>query len=406
MLKGPLFSNVAKKYSDIAILIFVTLLYIMICAESDMYVPAFPQMIDYFGISENKIQLVLSINFAGLCIAGLIAGPISDSYGRRATLIIGLLIFIIGSIGCVYTDNFAMLLFWRLLQGIATSVPMVIGAAMFFDKYTAEKAGKTIGVLNSFISASMAAAPIIGAWISEAFNWRANFVVILLLGIISFIAILLIIEETLQEDKRKRFNIKEIFQNYGKVLKSFPFIIYSIMAIFAFTTTVVYIANLSVIFINHIGMTLEVFSYYQASTMLTFIIFSLLSVKLISKYGIDCTKNFGTILCTLGACGLLLVSLINDHNVNMICATMALVAAGSALMGGTFCSKAMEIFPDMNGVALAMLTALRQIFAFGLIILSEVFFDGTILPVAILIFICTILAVSGYLILEFKKNKY
>jgi len=161
MLKGPLFSNVAKKYSDIAILIFVTLLYIMICAESDMYVPAFPQMIDYFGISENKIQLVLSINFAGLCIAGLIAGPITDSYGRRATLIIGLLIFIIGSIGCVYTDNFAMLLFWRLLQGIATSVPMVIGAAMFFDKYTAEKAGKTIGVLNSFISAS-------------TYNWRMD----------------------------------------------------------------------------------------------------------------------------------------------------------------------------------------------------------------------------------------
>jgi len=160
----------------------------------------------------------------------------------------------------------------------------------------------------------MAAAPIIGAWISEAFDWRANFVAILILGIISFAAILLIIEETLQEDKRKKFNIKEILKNYGRVLKSFPFIMYSIMAIFSFTTTIVYIANLSVIFINHIGMTLEVFSYHQASTMLTFIIFSLLSIKLINKYGIDRTKNLGTILCTLGACGLLLVSLVNDHD--------------------------------------------------------------------------------------------
>jgi DHA1 family bicyclomycin/chloramphenicol resistance-like MFS transporter len=264
MFRDPLFNNIAKKYSDTTILIFVTLLYVMICAESDMYVPAFPQMIDYFGISENKIQLVLSVNFAGLCIAGLIAGPISDAYGRRTTLIAGLLLFVIGSIGCVYTDNFIMMLFWRLIQGIATSVPMVIGAAMFFDKYNAEKAGKILGVLNSFISASMAAAPIIGAWISEAFDWRANFVAILILGIISFAAILLIIEETLQEDKRKKFNIKEILKNYVRVLKSFPFIMYSIMAIFSFTTTIVYIANLSVIFINHIGMTLEVFSYHQA----------------------------------------------------------------------------------------------------------------------------------------------
>ncbi len=374
----------------------------MMCAEADMYVPAFPQMIDYFGIAENKIQLVLSLNFAGLCVAGLVAGPISDAYGRRTTLIAGLLLFVVGSIGCVYTDNFAMMLFWRLIQGIATSVPMVIGAAMFFDKYNAEKASKIIGVCNSLISASMAGAPIVGAWISEAFDWRANFEIILALGIISFVATLLIIEETLQENKRKELKITAILKNYLRLLKSFPFIMYCIMAIFSFTTTIVYIANLSVIFINHIGMTLEVFSYYQASTMGTFIVFSLMSVKLINKYGVDRTKNLGTILCTLGACSLLLVSLIDDHAVNMICVAMALVASGSALMGGTFGAKAMGLFPDINGTALAMMTAFRQILAFGLIILSEIFFDGTILPVAILIFACTILAVLGYLILEFK----
>lgn len=405
MFKEPILKNSTKKYSDLILLIFVTLIFIMMCAEADMYVPAFPQMIDFFGIAENKIQLVLSLNFMGLCFAGLIAGPLSDAYGRRITLLGGLLVFVISSIGCVYTDNFSFMLFCRLIQGIATSIPMVIGAALFFDKYSTEKASKIIGVLNSFISASMAGAPIVGAWISEIYNWRANFIIILALGIISFLIMLFFIEETLPISKRREFKVKEILKNYIRVLGSFKFLMYSTMAIFTFAMIVVYIGNLSVIFINHIGMTLQIFAYYQATTMGTFIVFSLLSVKLISKYGVDNTKNWGTILTIIGVVGLLWTSLIDDKAVNMICFSMGFVAAGSAMMGGTFGAKAMEIFPDINGTALAVMTALRQFLAFGAIILSEIFFDGTIIPIAILIFACTAIIMLGYLILCFRNNQ-
>ncbi|MDF3033529.1 MAG: putative Permease of the major facilitator superfamily protein [Alphaproteobacteria bacterium] len=170
MLDTPLFRNLSARTSDITLLMLVTLMYIALCAEADMYVPAFPQMIEYFGIAENQVQMILSINFAGLCLAGLFMGPLSDSYGRRKVLLGGLLLFTVSSAGCVYTDDFYAMLLWRLLQGIAASIPMVIGAATFIDKYPPEKAGQILGVLNSVISASMAGAPVVGAWVSQSFT--------------------------------------------------------------------------------------------------------------------------------------------------------------------------------------------------------------------------------------------
>jgi DHA1 family bicyclomycin/chloramphenicol resistance-like MFS transporter len=282
---------------------------------------------------------------------------------------------------------------------------MVIGAATFIDKYSAEKAGQLIGVMNSVISASMAGAPIAGAWISQAFNWRANFVVILALALISFIGTWMFIEETLPQSKRKPFHPKAVSKDYLKLVKSFDYLCYTLIVNFPFTAVVVYIANLSIIFVNHVGMSIEKFSYYQATTMGTFIIFSLLSIKLIGKKGIDFTKNIGGLFALFGSIGLFITSQIDVLDVNMICVFMAFIAAGGAMMAGTFGMKALSIFPEINGTAMAMMTAIRQLLAAGLVILSEVLFDGTIAPIATIIMSYAAIATAFYLIREYAASK-
>ena len=106
MISQPFFSGLSAKFYDFSLIALVTLMYIGLCAEADMYVPAFPQMIQYFGVAENKIQLILSLNFGGLCIAGLVTGPLSDSFGRRPVLLVGLGLFVLSSLGCVYSASF------------------------------------------------------------------------------------------------------------------------------------------------------------------------------------------------------------------------------------------------------------------------------------------------------------
>ena len=385
MLDKPFFKQLPPKLADIALITLCTIMYITLCAEADMYVPAFPQMISAFGVAESQISLILSVNFAGLCVAGLVAGPLSDSYGRRKILLGGLLLFMISSLGCVATNNFSWMLFWRLLQGMAASVPAVVAGATLFDKYSPEKAGKLIGILNSIISAAMAGAPIVGAWISEIFDWRANFIVILALAIISFLGTILFLEETLPQNKRRALNIASIGKDYLKLSKSLKFLTYTLISHFPITVIIVYIANLSVILINHLGMDLVTCSYYQATTMGMFIIFSLLSVRLIDKKGVDYTKNIGGILTIIGSILLFTVSQLDKTNVNIIAVSMCFISAGGAMMTGVFGLKTLSVFPDMNGTSMSLTTAIRQLLTTGLVILSEILFDGTIVPVAMII---------------------
>ena len=89
----------------------------------------------------------------------------------------------------------------------------------------------------------------------------------------------------------------------------------------------------------------------------------------------------------------------------MICLSMAFIAAGGALFGGTFGVKAMSIFPEINGAAGAMMTAVRQILALELVTISEVMFDGTIVPVAKIIFGYAIVATMLYVIVFIKHHK-
>ena len=404
MFNSPIIKKLNPNVADTIHIVLIIMMYIAACAEADMYVPAFPEMINHFLVAENQIQLVLSLNFAGLCVASLISGPLSDAYGRRKVLLGGLFVFFISSFGCATTQSFEHMLFFRLLQGIAISAPMVIGAATFFDRYTSEKAGQLIGVMNTFISASMAAAPIAGALISERFGWRANFEIIFLFSILIFVGTALFIEESLPIDKRKEFSLFNILKDYWTISKSFKFMAYSLIVSAPFVAVVVYIANLSIILVNHFGMSLNELGFYQATTMGTFIFFAMISVKLIAIKGIDYTKNIGGTFAVIGSSSMFLAGICAPTSLYLIGVSMAFIAAGSALMAGTFGSKAMSVFPEMNGTSMGMMNFMRQLMASLCVLLSELLYDGTIVPVANIIFGLAIICVVANIIVS-KTNK-
>ena len=404
MINNPIFKNFSTKTYDIILILLIALSYVGIFAATDIYVPAFPKMISYFGVQENQIQLILGVNFAGLCVTGLLIGPLSDSFGRRKIMVYGLLLFLIGSGGCLIATSFESMLIWRFIQGLAASIPMVIGGALLADRYTKERTGQLIGMLNSVISASMAGAPILGAWITQAFDWRLNFMIVFLVALAIFLMAYLTLEETLSTVKRKKFRWVSFIHDHLKIFKSLKFVCYTVIVNFPFIAIVIYVANLSVIMINHLGFNLEQFSYYQATTMGTFIIFSLLSVKMIQKQGFDKTKNLGLGLTFLGAFALFAISCYDKTNINIICLSMASIAAGGALMAGPYGMKTLSLFPDMKGTSMGVMMSFRQFLASGLIMLTEIFFDGTIVPIAIIIFVYALITLLCWYLVREEEN--
>lgn len=392
--------SLSERRLELTILSVVILMYIALCAEADMYVPAFPEMVEFFSTTEDKIQLILSINFVGLCLASLVSGPLSDTFGRRNVLMSGLSLFFVSSLGCVFAESFTTMLFWRFIQGMSASVPMVIGCTLFLDKYPLEKASQLVGICNSVISAAMAGAPILGTWISSVFHWRGNFILITILVGLSLIGSFLFIDESLPVQNRKKFQALSIAKDYCTLICSFKFVGYNVIALLPLVVIVVYISNLSLILINHMGVSLTDLGYYQASTMGTFVIFSYLGSKLIAKKGLDFTKNLGGLITTVGGVSLFLTAIFNPNSISLICISMALVAAGGSFMVGIFGMKALTLFPDMKGTSSAMSTAIRQLLASGLVLVSELAFNGTIVPVATIVFGYVCAAIIWYALIQ------
>jgi len=378
-------NKLTSRASELCLLAIVILMYIAVCAEADIYVPAFPEMVQYFGTTEDKIQLILSLNFLGICIASLICGPLSDAFGRRKILLSGLFLFFVSSVACVFSQSFDVMLFWRVIQGFSASIPMVIGCALFLDKYELNKASQLVGILNSVITAAMAGAPILGAWLTYHFHWRLNFVVIAVVVLLSLVGTFFFIEESLPEQKRKKFDMTAILKDYIALASSFKFVGYTLMALLPFIGIVVYISNLSLIFINHLGVPADTFAYYQATTMGTFVIFSALSSKLIAKKGIEFTKIIGSLGILAGGAALLFTALFAPHSATLITLSMSLFAAGGSMVVGIFGMKALALFPEMKGTSSSLMTAIRQFVAASLVFISEITFDGSIIPVSIII---------------------
>nr|MBP9791909.1 MFS transporter [Rickettsiales bacterium] len=191
--------------------------------ETDIYIPSFPEMLRFFKTDEKTLQLVVSMNFAGIFLGSLISGPLSDSYGRRKPILISLLGFTISSLGCALSEHITSLIFWRFIQGAFVAIPMAIPCAVIMDKYTPEKAARLIAFLSGVVTATLAFAPAIGGWLQISFGWQSTFLFITLFAAFSFVANFLYLEETLETKKRTKINTKHIITDYFLILRNHQF---------------------------------------------------------------------------------------------------------------------------------------------------------------------------------------
>lgn len=167
-----------SKFQEISFLGIILLAFIAFYIETDIYTPSFPQMMNYFGTNEDIIQMLLSMNFLGLCLSCLFFGPASDAYGRKPILCSGLSLFMLGSIGCAITDSLNWMIIFRFLQGVGCGSITSAGITLFFDVYPSDKSSRLVSLCNGAIGGMMALAPMLGNWISLHMGWRMNFYLI------------------------------------------------------------------------------------------------------------------------------------------------------------------------------------------------------------------------------------
>jgi DHA1 family bicyclomycin/chloramphenicol resistance-like MFS transporter len=338
-------------------------------------------MKDFFGISDHQIQGVLSYNFLGIFLGSLLFGPLSDSFGRYGVLKWGLGLFAASSWGCVFLTDFNLFLGCRFIQGVGAAAPMVTAFAMLLDKYEPKKVAQLCSALNLFIAGGMAASPILGSVLILYFSWQANFLIIAILASLSFVGTLLFIKESLPECSWLPLSHKTILKDFGRMLGSVSFMGGNLICYLLFAGFMVFIANLSLIFIEHLGVSQESYGFYQATIMGTFAVVSTLGAWMIGKYGTTTTKYLGVLFSFIGVILICLVAFYNPVPA-LICGSMAIFTLGATLASVIYGVEAVNAFPHLRGIASGLSNALRHLVIGLVIAFSATTFDGSMRPIA------------------------
>ncbi len=359
------------------------------CVEVDISVPSFPDISDYFNISDGLTQMTIALNFFGFCLSSVFYGPLSDSFGRRKVMIIGNAIMMLGACGCAFSDSIEFLLFARLIQGIGAGTSAVVVFAMVADVYNAEKSAKLIGMMNSMITVFMSAAPIAGSFINKSLGWRGNYTTIAMISVISWIMLYCWLPET--KPTLEKFELKKIRKDYTKLLFSKEFFCASITPSLVYGGWMSFVACGSFLYMETYKLPIMYYALHQGAIIGVFCITSLYCGQINNFVGIKNSVIYGTILVMFGAILLLTTAIMFDSAPYMTTISMTIFGIGAATTYPVIFAKSMDLFPDIKGTASSAIMALRSLICSIFVAISSYLYSGDLLTVAAMVLLAAVL---------------
>lgn len=212
-------SSTNKKNSFLFFIYLVGLSIIGFLA-TDMYLPAFDKMRIDLDTSKSSISGTLSLFLAGYGIAQLLWGPISDKVGKRKTVLIGLSIFTISSLGIYFTTSVNLLLLLRLVQAIGVCAAAVSWQSLVIERYPKEETNKIFASIMPLVALSPALAPLIGAFLLNYFGWRSIFIALAVIALLLILYTLTINEGPAATGKNNKSGNAAPEKSYWSLLKS------------------------------------------------------------------------------------------------------------------------------------------------------------------------------------------
>jgi MFS transporter, DHA1 family, multidrug resistance protein len=364
---------------------------------TDIFLPSLPEIERYYHITEELTKYAISLNLIGLAVSSLFYGPLADAYGRRPVLLGGMWLFTAATFLCAIPLNFETFLTARFIQGFGGGVAGVIGLACVRDLFPEKKRAKILSITGMAIATSPAIGPIIGGYIASWFNWQAVF---LFLGVISVsltLIILKIMPETLNDEHKHKFSLKNTFKNYSILISSKMFIGYAV--IYGLITAIFWIeySEFPFLYIKEMGVEKDSFGFYSAFGIMIYIIGMLINRKLLNHFRINQIIQFGSILILINLIYFLGLLTIIDPTPMMIRLNMIPLEIGTAFILSNTISRALEAAPKMGGTASALITPLDMSIGALMVVIIAPFYNGSFFPYIFGSLFCIILALGLFL---------
>jgi DHA1 family bicyclomycin/chloramphenicol resistance-like MFS transporter len=382
----------AKSFCKIMNILFAVIVLMEILAgiEIDICVPSFPEIQRVFKVSTFGVEGLLGINLFTICVGSLIAGNLGDRYGRKPVILSGLLLFIIGSLMCVFAINYPMLFTGRLIQGVGMSSSAYLAYVIIPDTYDIKTHQKLLGLLNFFATAAMAVAPVVGSHITLYCGWRGNFSFCLVFGILLFILGYFFLPPGEKNDK-----VSLSLFEYLNVLKNKKAMTYIFTICFFVVGYWVFIGMAPILYLNDLGVKLEHFGFYQGTMATVFAIVSLLSERLFTWFGTRKCFFVSIVVIIASLVFMTTLVLLNSRNPLLITGTMALMSAGLICPVNALWPYVFNAAPNEKGKVNAMFTFVKMVSISLLVQSVSYFYSGSFQIIGSVVVLTLIVALLG-----------
>lgn len=356
----------------------------------DMYLPAFDAIGRDLAADIGQVQQTFAAFAFATALSPLVYGPLSDRFGRKVPILLGMAGYVVTSILCSYATSFAMLLFLRVLQGAASGIG-VLAQAVVRDTMRGHEALQLMTLIMLMHSVSPLLAPAIGSAVVGMASWRWIFVLLALPGLLAVALVAFGLPETLPPERRRAGPWRDTLRTYRVILRTRDFLIPALVGSAALATLLVYVASSSFILLDIYGLGGVGYS----------VIFGIGAALMIgaAQTGAPLARRFGTVRLVKGASAVMMAAglaagalawLAPPLPVLLAVIWTMMVCTGLLMPATTV--LALEKFEHDAGAAASLSNAFRN----GLGALATVFaglaFDGTVRPALLMIGLCGVSA--------------
>ncbi|AZF19432.1 MULTISPECIES: multidrug effflux MFS transporter [unclassified Pseudomonas] len=359
----------------------------------DFYLPGFPAMAAAFATDEKHIQLTLAVYFGGLAIGQLIYGPLADRFGRRVPLLSGVTLFTLASFACAYAPSLEWLIGARFVQALGGCAGMVISRAVVSDKCDAVGSAKVYSQLMLVTGLAPILAPLAGGIMVGVWGWQSIFLALSLFSVMAAVAVAVGLPETFPAHQPRQ-PLSGSLRRYGALLSDRVYLGYALTGGISIAGMFAYIAGSPFVFIKLYGVPAEHYGWLFGSNAAGFILVAQLNARLLAKRGPAFLLTRTVWVYVAAALTLLGIAALRTEALWPLLVPLFICIASLGCILPNTSACAMNGQGARAGSASALLGCIQFGVAAGAASLVGVLHDGTAMPMAMVISLCGVLAVT------------
>jgi DHA1 family bicyclomycin/chloramphenicol resistance-like MFS transporter len=361
----------------------------------NMYLPSMPSMARSLGVDFTTIQLTLSLYLAAMAVGQLIIGPLSDRFGRRPVLLIGLSIFVMGSLICLTAQNVGLLIVGRVVQAVGGCAGITLSRAIVRDLYGRNQVASMIGYVTMGMAVAPMIAPTVGGVLETFYGWRASFAFLIAFGGLALLLASWQLHET-NHNRGSADSPRQLLLSYGSLFRSRLFWGYALTTGFVSAVFFAFLAGAPYVMIELLGRSPAEYGLYFAIVPSGYILGNFVTGRFAGRMGPNRMILTGTLMMLTSVATMAAVFATGFMHPIALFGPMFFIGAGNGLVLPSGIAGAVSVKPEFAGGAAGLSGSLQ--IGFGALVAPVVgaILDTTVWPLIAIMSVCSLLAIISF----------